>query len=32
MYEDTCVKVGGQWLFKTRAFRNIHRQHAAKGC
>ncbi len=25
-YEDVCVKVGGKWLFKTRSFRNIHRQ------
>jgi len=32
VYEDTCVKQNGRWLFKTRAFRNIHRQHAPKGC
>jgi SnoaL-like domain len=32
VYEDTCVKVGGQWLFASRSFRNIHRQHAPKGC
>jgi SnoaL-like domain len=32
LYEDTCVKIGGQWLFASRSFRNIHRQHAAKGC
>lgn len=31
-YEDTCVKIDGQWLFKSRSFRNIHRQHAPKGC
>lgn len=30
-YDDTCVKVGGKWLFKKRIFRNIHRQHAPKG-
>jgi len=32
IYEDTCVKVDGQWLFQSRIFRNTHRQHAAKGC
>ncbi|PEQ14436.1 DUF4440 domain-containing protein [Novosphingobium sp. PC22D] len=32
LYEDTCVKVGGRWLFKSRSFRNIHRQQGAKGC
>ena len=32
VYEDTCVKVGGKWLFKTRSFRNVHRQQAPKGC
>lgn len=32
VYEDTCVKVGGRWLFRSRTFRNIHRQHAPKGC
>ena len=26
-YEDICVKVNGQWLFQSRTFRNIHRQH-----
>jgi ketosteroid isomerase-like protein len=31
VYQDTCVKVDGKWLFKKRVFRNIHRQHAAKG-
>ncbi|MDE2597344.1 MAG: nuclear transport factor 2 family protein [Sphingomonadales bacterium] len=32
VYEDSCVKVDGQWRFASRTFRNIHRQHAAKGC
>lgn len=32
VYDDTCVKVDGQWLFQSRTFRNIHRQHAPKGC
>lgn len=32
VYKDICVKIGGQWLFKSRSFRNIHRQHAPKGC
>lgn len=32
VYQDTCIKVGGKWLFKTRSFRNIHRQHGPKGC
>jgi len=27
IYDDTCVKRGGQWQFKSRIFRNIHRQH-----
>lgn len=31
-YDDICVKNGGKWLFRSRSFRNIHRQHAAKGC
>jgi len=31
VYEDSCVKVDGTWLFSKRIFRNIHRQHAAKG-
>lgn len=26
VYEDVCVKRGGQWLFHSRSFRNIHRQ------
>ena len=30
-YEDTCVKRDGRWLFKSRSFRNIHRQQAPKG-
>ena len=25
-YEDVVVKRGGRWLFKSRRFRNIHRQ------
>lgn len=32
VYDDVCVKREGQWLFKSRTFRNVHRQHAAKGC
>ena len=32
VYEDTCVKIGGEWLFKSRSFRNIHRQQSPKGC
>jgi uncharacterized protein (TIGR02246 family) len=31
VYEDVCVKVEGRWLFKSRSFRNIHRQHGPKG-
>lgn len=31
-YDDTCVRIGGRWLFSSRSFRNIHRQHAPKGC
>lgn len=31
VYEDTCVKIDGKWLFKSRSFRNIHRQHAPRG-
>jgi ketosteroid isomerase-like protein len=31
VYEDECVKIDGRWLFKTRSFRNIHRQHGPKG-
>ena len=32
LYEDTCVKIGGSWYFKSRSFRNIHRQRSPKGC
>lgn len=32
VYEDVCVKREGRWYFKSRSFRNIHRQHAPKGC
>jgi ketosteroid isomerase-like protein len=32
VYQDTCVKVDGRWQFQSRTFRNIHRQHAPKGC
>lgn len=32
LYEDTCVKIDGAWLFKSRSFRNIHRQRAPKDC
>jgi hypothetical protein len=32
VYDDTCVKRDGRWLFASRTFRNIHRQHAPKGC
>ena len=32
VYDDTCVKIGGQWFFQSRSFRNIHRQHAPTGC
>ncbi|MCT2401722.1 nuclear transport factor 2 family protein [Novosphingobium mangrovi (ex Huang et al. 2023)] len=32
VYEDTCVKIDGRWFFQSRSFRNIHRQHAPKGC
>ena len=31
VYEDLCVKRDGQWLFKSRSFRNIHRQQGPKG-
>ena len=30
-YADECVKVDGEWLFDSRSFRNVHRQHAPKG-
>ena len=26
VYHDMCVKENGQWLFKHRTFKNIHRQ------
>lgn len=29
-YEDVCVKRGGKWQFKSRSFRNIHRQSGPK--
>ena len=32
LYEDTCVKIDGRWLFSSRSFRNIHRQRGPKGC
>ncbi|MGO4166580.1 nuclear transport factor 2 family protein [Novosphingobium sp. YAF33] len=32
VYEDRCVKVDGRWLFSSRSFRNVHRQHGPKGC
>jgi ketosteroid isomerase-like protein len=32
VYEDTCVKLDGRWLFASRSFRNIHRQQGPKGC
>jgi ketosteroid isomerase-like protein len=32
VYEDTCVRDAGGWRFSSRTFRNIHRQHAPKGC
>lgn len=31
VYDDLCVKIAGRWLFSSRTFRNIHRQHAPKG-
>ncbi|MEG3176501.1 nuclear transport factor 2 family protein [Sphingomonas sp. RB3P16] len=30
-YDDVCVKIGGQWFFQRRTFRNIHRQIGEKG-
>lgn len=32
IYDDICVKQDGRWLFQSRTFRNLHRQHAPKGC
>lgn len=29
-YDDVCVKTGGEWRFKSRTFRNIHRQSGPK--
>ena len=26
VYDDVCVKIDGGWVFKSRIFRNIHRQ------
>jgi ketosteroid isomerase-like protein len=26
VYDDICVKRGGKWLFKSRTFKNIHRE------
>lgn len=26
VYDDVCVKIDSRWLFKSRIFRNIHRQ------
>lgn len=31
-YDDECVKIDGRWYFSRRAFRNIHKQIAPKGC
>ncbi|AZI35698.1 hypothetical protein NT2_07_00130 [Caenibius tardaugens NBRC 16725] len=31
VYDDVCVKRDGTWQFRSRSFRNIHRQHAPKG-
>lgn len=31
VYEDTCVRIDGRWLFASRSFRNIHRQKAPTG-
>lgn len=30
LYDDVCVKINGTWLFKSRIFRNIHRQEGPK--
>ncbi|WP_226016397.1 nuclear transport factor 2 family protein [Novosphingobium sp. FKTRR1] len=30
-YDDTLVKIDGRWLFRSRSFRNIHRQIQPKG-
>lgn len=26
VYDDVCIKIDGRWLFKSRSFKNIHRQ------
>lgn len=31
-YNDVCVKQHGHWLFKSRVFKNVHRQHTPRGC
>lgn len=31
VYDDTCEKIDGQWLFKKRVFRKIHQQRGPKG-
>lgn len=31
VYHDECIKRDGQWRFKSRQFRNVHRQSGAKG-
>jgi uncharacterized protein (TIGR02246 family) len=31
-YDDTLVKIDGRWFFRSRSFRNIHKQIAPKGC
>lgn len=31
VYDDICVKRDGRWLFKSRTFRNIHRQSGPTG-
>jgi uncharacterized protein (TIGR02246 family) len=31
VYEDTCVKQDGRWLFKSRSFRKLHRQEGPRG-
>lgn len=31
VYEDVCVRRDGRWVFKSRIFRKLHRQHAPTG-
>ena len=31
VYEDTCVKKDGRWLFQSRSFLKLHRQQAPTG-